>query len=153
MKLFRFETEQLVPASIEVVWHFFSRPENLKRITPPYMGFDILTPVPEKMEAGLIIEYRVRPLWNLPMRWVTEITHLHEPHFFVDEQRFGPYRFWHHRHSFKPLAQGVLMHDLVHYMLPVPLIDEWLNRWIIRPRIQEIFDYRRAKIEEIFGKG
>ncbi len=151
-RLFRFETEQIIPAPMDKVWDFFSSPRNLKIITPPYMGFDILTPVPEKMVAGMIIEYCVRPLWNLPMRWVTEITHVQEPHFFVDEQRFGPYRFWHHRHTFTPVPEGVHMHDLVYYMLPVPLIDGWVNRWIVRPRIEEIFRYRRAKIIELFGE-
>jgi ligand-binding SRPBCC domain-containing protein len=152
MKLFRFETEQTIPAPLEEVWEFFSSPVNLKTITPPYMGFDILTPVPPKMEAGLIIAYTVRPLLGIPMFWVTEITHVDPLRFFVDEQRFGPYRFWHHRHTFKPVDEGVHMTDVVHYALPVPVIDGLINRLIVRPRIEEIFQYRRRKIEEIFGK-
>lgn len=151
MKLFRFETEQVIPAPLEIVWEFFSSPVNLKTITPPYMGFDILTPVPPKMEAGLIIAYTVRPLFNLPMQWVTEITHVDAPRFFVDEQRFGPYKFWHHRHTFTPVEGGVHMHDLVYYALPLPILEGVLNRWLIRPRIEEIFAYRRARITELFG--
>jgi ligand-binding SRPBCC domain-containing protein len=152
MKLFRFETEQVIPAPLDVVWDFFSSPVNLKTITPPYMGFDILPPVPDKMEPGLIIAYTVRPLFNIPMTWVTEITHVEPMRFFVDEQRFGPYRFWHHRHTFTPVAGGVHMRDLVYYALKQPIIDGVINRLMVRPRIEEIFEFRRRKIIELFGE-
>lgn len=151
MKLFRLQTEQVIPASLETVWDFFSSPVNLKTITPPYMGFDILTPVPDKMEAGLIIAYTVRPLLSLPIQWVTEITHVEPMRFFVDEQRFGPYRFWHHRHTFTPVEGGVHMEDLVYYALKQPLIDGVINKLLVRPRLEEIFEYRRRKVEELFG--
>lgn len=152
MNLFRFETEQTIPATLEGVWDFFSSPANLKVITPPYMGFDILTPVPDRMEPGTIIAYTVRPLWGIPMLWVTEISHVEPLRFFVDEQRFGPYRFWHHRHTFTPVDGGVRMTDLVYYALPVPVIDRIINRLIVRPRIEEIFAFRRRKIVELFGE-
>ncbi|MCS6830334.1 MAG: SRPBCC family protein [Armatimonadota bacterium] len=152
MKLFRFETRQTIPAPLEKVWDFFSSPANLKVITPPYMGFDILTPVPEKMEPGTIIAYTVRPLLGIPMFWVTEITHVEPLRSFVDEQRFGPYRFWHHRHTFIPVDGGVEMTDLVYYALPAPIIDGLINRLIVRPRIEEIFAFRRRKITELFGE-
>lgn len=152
MKLFRFETEQVIPAPLDVVWEYFSSPVNLKTITPPSMGFDILTPVPDKMEAGLIIAYTVRPLFNIPMTWVTEITHVEPMRFFVDEQRFGPYRFWHHRHTFTAVAGGVHMHDLVYYALKQPVIDGLIDRVLVRPRIEEIFEFRRRKIIEVFGE-
>lgn len=152
MNLFRFETEQTIPATLERVWDFFSSPANLKVITPPYMGFDILTPVPDRMEPGTIIAYTVRPLWGIPMLWVTEITHVEPLRFFVDEQRFGPYRFWHHRHTFSPVDGGVRMTDLVYYALPVPVMDRIINRLIVRPRIEEIFAFRRRKIVELFGE-
>lgn len=155
--LYRLRQEQLIPATIDEVWHFFSRPENLKTITPPYMGFDILSEVPPVMEAGLIIEYIVRPLLGIPLRWVTEITHLRgpqhgePPYFFVDEQRFGPYTFWHHRHEFHPVEGGVQMLDLVHYRLPGGPIGRLVHPSIVRPRLEEIFSYRQKKVEEIFG--
>lgn len=152
MNLFRFEEEQTIPATLERVWDFFSSPANLKVITPPYMGFDILTPVPDRMEPGTIIAYTVRPLWGIPMLWVTEITHVEPLRFFVDEQRFGPYRFWHHRHTFTPVDGGVRMTDLVYYALPVPVIDRIINRLLVRPRIEEIFAFRRRKIIELFGE-
>lgn len=156
--LYRLKAEQFIPAPMEEVWTFFSRPENLKTITPPYMGFDILSEVPPVMEAGLIIEYRVRPLLGIPLRWVTEITHLKgpqhgpPPYFFVDEQRFGPYVFWHHRHTFEPVEGGVYMTDLVHYRLPAGPLGALVHPWLVRPRLEEIFSYRRAKIEALFGK-
>ncbi|MCS7229471.1 MAG: SRPBCC family protein [Candidatus Kryptonium sp.] len=152
MKIFKFETQQLIPASIDVVWDFFSNPRNLKIITPPYMRFDILNEIPDEMEEGMIIIYTVSPLFNIPMRWVTEITYVEPKVFFVDEQRFGPYKFWHHKHKFFPVEGGTLMIDLVHYMLPVPLIDGILNKLLIAPRIREIFEFRRNKIKEIFGE-
>ncbi|MCS6894598.1 MAG: SRPBCC family protein [Bacteroidia bacterium] len=154
--LYRLMRKQLIPAPIESVWHFFSRPENLKTITPDYMGFDILSSVPPIMEAGIIIEYIVRPLAGIPMRWVTEITHLYgprqgaPPYFFVDEQRFGPYAFWHHRHEFHETNEGVLMIDLVHYKLPLGKVGRLFHPWVIRPRLEEIFDFRERKINEIF---
>lgn len=155
--LYRLKRSQFIPAPIEEVWHFFSRPENLKTITPPYMGFDILSEVPPVMEAGIIIEYIVRPIFGIPLRWVTEITHLHgpqhgaPPYFFVDEQRFGPYTFWHHRHEFHPEGDGVRMIDLVHYKVPGSIIGQMLHPILVRPRLEEIFDYRRQKIEMLFG--
>lgn len=155
--LYQLKQEQLIPAPMEEVWHFFSRPENLKIITPPYMGFDILSEVPPVMEAGLIIEYIVRPLFGIPLRWITEITHLRgpqhgePPYFFVDEQRFGPYTFWHHRHEFHPVEGGVRMLDLVHYRLPGGPIGRIAHTLIIRHRLEEIFNYRRKKVDEIFG--
>lgn len=155
--LYRIRREQIIPAPMAEVWRFFSRPENLKQITPPYMGFDILSEVPEEMEAGIIIEYIVRPLFGIPLRWVTEITHLkgpqhgEPPYFFVDEQRFGPYAFWHHRHEFFPTAEGVRMIDLVHYKVPFGLIGRLVHPWLVRPRLEEIFDYRREKIKELWG--
>ncbi len=150
MKLYRLEARQLIRAHIEAVWDFFSSPANLKIITPPYMGFDILSDVPAKMQPGLIIVYRVRPLFGRPVHWVTEITHVDELRFFVDEQRFGPYRFWHHRHVFLPTADGIEMTDLVHYSLPPPLLDSVVNAFLVAPRLLEIFAYRQKKIIELF---
>jgi len=158
MRLYRLVVAQRIPRALETVWTFFSRPENLKLLTPPYMEFAILSPVPEKMQAGLIIEYRVRPLWNLPMRWVTEITHLHgpedgePPYFFVDEQRFGPYRFWHHRHIFTPQSDGtLLMQDIVHYAVPGGKLGTLFHPLIVRPRLEEIFRFRQEKVRTLFG--
>ncbi|MCS7189808.1 MAG: SRPBCC family protein [Bacteroidia bacterium] len=156
--MYRLARKQLIKAPIEEVWEFFSRPENLKLITPSYLGFEILSEVPPVMEAGIIIEYKVRPLFGIPLRWVTEITHLRgpqhgkPPYFFVDEQRFGPYVFWHHRHEFHPTEKGVMMIDLVHYKLPGGIIlGGIVHSLIVRAKLEGIFEYREHCIEKIFG--
>ncbi|MCX7625801.1 MAG: SRPBCC family protein [Candidatus Sumerlaeaceae bacterium] len=118
--VFQFSASQLVAATLDEVWRFFSSPGNLATLTPPEMGFEILSPIPREMQPGLIIRYRVKPLWGIPVQWVTEITHVEPLRFFVDEQRFGPYRFWHHLHTFEPQGNGVLVSDLVHYAVAVP---------------------------------
>ncbi|MCX7606812.1 MAG: SRPBCC family protein [Bacteroidia bacterium] len=155
--LYRLVRVQEVYAPLSEVWYFFSRPENLSTLTPSYMAFQILSEVPENMEAGILIEYIVRPLWGIPLRWVTEITHVKSPlqgsppYFFVDEQRFGPYAFWHHRHEFYPVEKGVLMRDIVHYKLPGKFLGQLIHPLLIRPRLEEIFNFREKKIREIFN--
>ncbi|MGB9690786.1 MAG: SRPBCC family protein, partial [Candidatus Sumerlaeaceae bacterium] len=132
-RLFRFEQQQLIPTSLERAWEFFCNPANLKTITPPDMGFEILTPVPPVAEPGLIIVYKVRPLLGIPVQWITEITHVVPQQSFVDEQRFGPYRFWHHRHIFEPKDRGVLMTDIIHYALPILVVATLVNNFVVRP--------------------
>ena len=107
--------EQLVNADVDTTWKFFSDPGNLSKITPPYMGFSILSPdLPEQIYPGMLIQYQVSPLLNLKLSWVTEITQVVEKRFFIDEQRFGPYKFWHHQHFFLPVNEGTLIKDIVH---------------------------------------
>ncbi len=145
--------KQKLPISLEEAWDFFSSPANLKTITPPYMGFDITSGFRgEKMYPGQIITYIVKPLFGIPMKWVTEITHVKEPYFFVDEQRFGPYSFWHHKHFFEPIPGGVLMEDTVHYKIPLGPIGDIINRIMVRSKLDEIFDFRFKKLEELFGR-
>ncbi|HSU17624.1 SRPBCC family protein [Longimicrobium sp.] len=149
MKLHLLDRTQKLPISLARAWDFFSDAPNLARITPPWMGFEVTSPLPERMYAGMIVVYRVRPLLGVPLRWVTEITHVDEPRRFVDEQRFGPYRFWHHEHRFSEIDGGVEMRDLVHYALapgggPV-------RRFVVTPRLNRIFDHRRRVLEEMFG--
>lgn len=118
MKLFRLIQQQQLPGSIETAWDFFSTPENLDKLTPPDMEFKILTGAGQRAFEGQIITYRIKPIFNIPMHWVTEITHLRELEYFVDEQRIGPYRFWHHLHRFTPKDNGVFMEDVLDYALP-----------------------------------
>ena len=151
--MFTYEQSQKVPAPIEQVWDFISSPANLKHITPPYMGFDVMTPnLPEKMYEGMIIRYNVSPLAGIKMEWVTEITHIKDLEFFVDMQQKGPYKFWHHQHHLKEIDGGVLMHDIVNYEPPYYFIGQIANKIIINKKLNEIFDFRRNKMEEVFGK-
>lgn len=144
---------QILPISLPEAWDFFSDPKNLKRITPPYMGFDITSELPEgKMYQGMIITYNVSPFLGIPVDWVTEITHVQEPGFFVDNQKSGPFKYWHHQHIFKEISGGIEMTDIVNYAAPVPVIGNLLEAILIEKRVNEIFDYRYKILEELFVK-
>jgi ligand-binding SRPBCC domain-containing protein len=148
--MYQLKRQQLVKTDMATCWDFFSSPGNLQKITPKYMGFDVLTEVPEKMYEGLMIEYRVRPLLGIPMNWITEITHVKEHHFFVDEQRKGPYRIWHHEHHFETVDNGVLMSDIVSYELPFGILGKIAHPILVQRKLNEIFDFRFEIVEEIF---
>jgi len=151
--MYQLRSEQKIPTDLITAWDFISSPRNLKRITPDYMGFEIiLKELPEKMYPGMIIAYKVSPVLGLKMTWVTEITHVDELKFFVDEQRFGPYTIWHHEHKIEAIDGGVLMTDLVTYLPPFGLFGKIANKLFIAKQIQEIFDYRTKALIEIFGE-
>lgn len=150
--MYQFKTKQIIPTDIKTCWDFFSSPANLKAITPSYMGFDILVDISEKMYPGLMIEYRVKPLLGIPMNWITEITHVENLKYFVDEQRKGPYRIWHHEHHFKEIPNGVEMSDIVSYEIPLGILGRLAHPLVVQKKLKEIFDYRFTKVEEIFGK-
>lgn len=151
MKLFRLEKFQLLRVSVPEAWTFFSDPRNLEKITPPELHMVPEQDLPSRMHPGMIVTYRIRLLPGLRTTWVTEITHVEAPHMFVDEQRFGPYRFWHHLHRFTPGPQGVLAEDLVHYGLHGGLLAGWVDAALIRPRLERVFEFRRRILQERFG--
>ncbi|MBM3433072.1 MAG: SRPBCC family protein [Bacteroidetes bacterium] len=143
---------QVLPISIEKAWDFFSDPANLATITPPGMGFHILSDHrPTRMYAGQLIEYRVSPLLGIPMYWMTEITHVVEGKYFIDEQRFGPYTLWHHQHHFQEVAGGVEMTDIVHYKVPFGLLGALADRLFVRQKLKQIFDYRYQAVAQLFS--
>ncbi|MGH9942436.1 MAG: SRPBCC family protein [Pyrinomonadaceae bacterium] len=150
MKLYSLRYQQTLPLDVAGAWDFFSSPHNLPRITPAWLDFQLTCELPERMHAGMIISYRIRPLLGLPVNWVTEITHVNEPFFFVDEQRFGPYRFWHHQHHFRETAAGVEVEDVVHYGLKHRPFGGVLNRVLIRRRLEEIFAFRQRALARMF---
>ena len=141
-KIYKLSRSQYIDASPEKIWEFVSSPGNLARITPPSMGFEITSPVEDKMYEGMIITYRVRPLAGIPVTWVTEITHLTEGRYFVDEQRSGPYSLWHHRHFIEPQGNGTLMTDMVTYIPPLGILGRIANALFIRKKLSRIFDFR-----------
>jgi ligand-binding SRPBCC domain-containing protein len=152
MKIYNLKKTQWMPVSLGEAWSFFSSPANLKKITPPYMGFHITSDLGDgKMYPGQIITYVVTPLWSIPMSWTTEITHVEENRYFVDEQRFGPYAFWHHQHWFFEKDGGVSMTDIVHYALPFDPLGRMVHKPLVRKKLEEIFDYRFKSVEKIFG--
>jgi ligand-binding SRPBCC domain-containing protein len=143
---------QNIPASLDAVWDFFSNPANLQTITPPEMRFRVISKHHgDKIYPGQVIEYKVSPLLNVPLYWMTEITHVKDKEYFIDEQRKGPYRLWHHQHHFREIAGGVEMTDIVHYRNPA-VIGGMANLLFVRGRLKKIFEYRFRKVEEVFGK-
>jgi ligand-binding SRPBCC domain-containing protein len=152
MAFYQFIHEQLFQASVADMWSFISAPKNLKEITPDYMGFEITTPyLSEKMYAGMIISYKVSPVLNFKVDWVTEITHVKENEFFVDEQRIGPYKLWHHQHHLIQMQEGVLMRDIVTYQPPFGILGALANKLLISKKLNEIFSYRKVVLEKKFG--
>lgn len=141
---------QFLPISVEEAWAFFSSPCNLSTITPDWLRFTMTCEAPQQMYAGQILTYSIRPFPFFSLGWVTEITHVREPEFFVDEQRLGPYAFWHHAHHFQEADGGVLMDDIVHYSLPLGPLGDVVHALYVRRRLGEIFDYRRTTLEELF---
>ncbi|MFM2231090.1 MAG: hypothetical protein RL607_2348 [Bacteroidota bacterium] len=152
MKIYTLYSKQYLPITLDEAWEFFSDPKNLNTITPDDMGFKTLSGADRKMYPGQIIQYIVTPLLGIPMKWVTEITHVNDRHFFVDEQRFGPYALWHHKHFFKEVPGGVEMEDIVDYKLPMGFLGQLMHPILVRPRLQQIFEYRRTKLIELFGE-
>jgi ligand-binding SRPBCC domain-containing protein len=151
MKPFLLQRTQTLPIPLATAWEFFSDPRNLSAITPPDLGFRICSAVPERMYAGMVVSYSVTPFGSFSADWTTEITHVREPEFFVDEQRFGPYRFWHHQHLFKEVDQGVEMTDLVHYLLPFGYVG-LVAAGYVRIKLERIFAFRREELIRRFGR-
>ena len=154
MKTYQLKFEQKLPISLEQAWDFFSSPLNLAKITPDHMGFIITSDFKEgqKMYPGMIITYKVSPLLGINLNWMTEITHVQEGKYFVDEQRFGPYALWHHQHHFEEIKGGVHMTDIINYAIPYGFIGRIANSILVENEVRGIFDYREKKVEELFGK-
>ena len=151
MKVYQLKTIQNLPIGIEEAWEFFSNPNNLKVITPKWLNFKVTSELPGKMYPGMIINYKVHPVLGIPINWVTEITHVKEPYYFVDEQRFGPYKLWHHQHHFKETEDGVEMTDIINYALPFDPFSRPINSFLVENRVRGIFKFRENKLGEIFS--
>lgn len=151
MKWYELKRAQVLPISRDKAWDFFSDPRNLSRITPPWLGLTITSDPPTRIYPGLIIPYDVTPLLGIKTRWLTEITQVQEPDLFVDEQRLGPYRFWHHQHRFRVVEGGVEVSDEVHYALPWGPFGRFANALFVRRNLERIFLYRERVLTEIFN--
>lgn len=151
MKLYTLSTKQNLPITLEEAWTFLSDPNNLKTITPDYMGFHIVSGADRPMYPGQIIQYIVTPVLGIKTKWVTEITHVVDRLYFVDEQRFGPYALWHHKHFLKEIPGGVEMEDIVDYKIPLGILGQLVHPIIVKPKLNEIFAYRQKKLIELFG--
>jgi len=144
---------QNIPLELDKVWDFFSSPANLQAITPASLRFNIISKYHgPSMYAGQVIEYKVSPLFGIPLYWMTEITQVLDKKYFIDEQRFGPYSLWHHQHHFKTIDGGVEMTDIIHYKLPLWWLGDAANTLFVRKQLRGIFTYRFQKTAELFGK-
>ena len=151
MKIYRLHTKQNLPITLDEAWELLSDPKNLQKITPEYMGFKILSGADRPMFPGQIIQYIVTPVLNIPTKWVTEITHVVDKKYFVDEQRFGPYKMWHHEHIFEKIDDNnCKIIDKVSYKLPFGLIGRWGHNLLIKKQLKNIFDYRTKIINTQF---
>jgi ligand-binding SRPBCC domain-containing protein len=146
----RLEFKLFVPATMDVVWDFFSSPANLAKITPPEMGFFITSPAQQEMYPGMFITYKVSPVLGIRLKWVTEITQLSFHKFFIDEQRRGPYSIWHHEHHFKEVNGGVEMRDILYYSVPFGFLGNIVDWIFVRRKIYKIFNFREKRIKGIF---
>lgn len=153
MKTYVLKAEQKIPISLDEAWDFFSSPVNLAKITPPGMGFLVTSDyaADAKVYTGMIITYKISPLLGIKMNWMTEITHVADKQYFVDEQRFGPYAMWHHQHHFKEIKGGVQMNDILHYAIPYGVIGQMVNSVYVGKEVSKIFAFREKAIEQMFG--
>ena len=152
MKIYTKKSIQNLPISLNEAWDFLSNPKNLKTITPEYMSFIIESGAEKPMYQGQIIQYIVTPVLGIKTKWVTEITHMQENKYFVDEQRFGPYALWHHKHFIREIPGGVEMEDIIDYKVPFGILGQLVHPFIVKPKLDEIFEYRRMKLIELFGE-
>lgn len=152
MKIYSFRFLQNIPVGLDEAWAFFSSPFNLAKITPS-VGFSITSDIQpdEIMYPGILISYTVAPLAGIKMNWLTEITHIREKEYFVDEQRFGPFAFWHHQHHFKEIEGGITMEDILTYAIPYGFIGRIVNSLAVEKKVLDIFKTRENKINEIFN--
>ena len=151
MKCTQIFKKQLINSDLDTVWNFMSSPNNLSKITPSKMNFKITSTNNTKMYQGMIITYKVSPLLGIPLNWMTEITHVKEKQFFVDEQRMGPYKIWHHEHLFIEKNNGVLMVDIISYKLPFGILGRLVNYLFIKNQLSTIFNYRFNKMNDFFN--
>lgn len=146
------QRKQLIKASIDETWDFFSSPINLSKITPKAMNFVITSDLPDKAYEGQIITYKVSPILGIPMKWMTEITNVEAPYRFVDNQLVGPYKVWHHQHYFESVPGGTMMTDIVHYSISPWLLGGIADALFVRKQLENIFNYRYEQIELMFNQ-
>jgi ligand-binding SRPBCC domain-containing protein len=152
MKLYQLHKKQNLPIDKKTAWEFLSNPKNLKIITPDYMSFDMTSKSDKPMYAGQILQYIVTPLLGIKTKWVSEITHVEEGKYFVDIQLYGPYALWHHKHFINEIDGGVEMEDIIDYKIPLGFLGQLVHPFLVKPKLEEIFNYRTKKLEELFGK-
>jgi len=150
MKIYQLNAKQKLSIPLDDAWSFFSDPRNLPKITPTWLNLKVTSDLPDRMYEGMIITYKVYPLAGIPSNWVTEITQVKEKNFFVDEQRFGPYKFWHHQHHFKEINGDIEMEDIITYALPLDPLSRPINSLFVGKKVKEIFEFRKEVLKKLF---
>jgi ligand-binding SRPBCC domain-containing protein len=145
----KLEQEQFLPLTLDQAWQFFATPKNLNEVTPDNMVFEIISGLSDTMYEGMLINYRLKPMLNIPINWCSEITHIKEKDYFVDEQRRGPYKMWHHEHHFKAKEGGVLMTDILYYEVGKSVFGWLAGKLFVHKKVKAIFEYRRRTLEKI----
>lgn len=153
MKSYLLKYETFIPTTLDKAWDFFTSPLNLVKITPTDINFVVTSEFKDsdKVYPGMIITYFISPLFSIKLRWMTEITHVKEKEYFVDEQRFGPYALWHHQHHFKQVEGGVMMTDIINYAIPYGFIGRIANSLFVKKKLREVFSFREEVIRNLFG--
>ena len=152
MKIYTFHRKQKLPITLNEAWKFLSNPKNLSTLTPKEMNFTIISKDEKRMYAGQVIQYSVTPIAGIKATWISEITHLEEGKYFVDLQLYGPYAFWQHKHFIHDIDGGVEMEDIIDYKVPMGILGQLVHPFIVKPKLDEIFEYRRKKLIELFGE-
>jgi ligand-binding SRPBCC domain-containing protein len=151
MAVHRLKDEILIKAPLEEVWSFFANPKNLQKITPDSMGFrHEFEPDAEMVYPGMLLVYKVSPLFGIPLTWVTEITEVEPKKRFVDNQRKGPFGMWHHIHEFESTSEGTLVRDLLYYKMPFGILGEMVHNLTVKKQTEEMFKFRKKALQEIF---
>jgi ligand-binding SRPBCC domain-containing protein len=152
MKIHNLHREQFLPISIEAAWNFFSAPENLDKLTPPEVKFETLSAQDKPLHHGMKIKYKLRPLMNIPVMWETLILGVDVPYKFIDKQLKGPYALWEHTHTFAAVNGGVKITDDVIYALPFGFLGSLMHAIVVKKKLSQIFDFRRAALVRLFGQ-
>ena len=152
MKIYTLHKTQKLPISVDEAWEFLSDPKNLKIITPAKMSFDIISGADRPIYAGQILQYKVTPMMGIRTKWVSEIKSIVPKKYFVDEQLYGPYSLWHHKHFIRKIEGGVEMEDIIDYKIPLGILGQMIHPLLVKPRLEEIFNYRQKKLVELFGE-
>ena len=149
-KTYTLKRQQVVPSGRSEVFTFFSDAFNLEQLTPSFLNFQVTTPAPIDIQTGTVIEYRIR-LFGVPMFWRTRITSFVPEESFVDNQEKGPYRLWHHTHTFEEVPEGTLMTDVVRYRLPFGILGTLAHTLFVRRTLDKIFNFRRDSLQQLMG--
>jgi ligand-binding SRPBCC domain-containing protein len=152
MKIYTLHKKQQLPISLDEAWAFLSNPKNLSIITPDKMRFTMMTKIDRPLYTGQVIQYIVTPMLGIKTKWVSEITHIEEKKYFVDEQMYGPYALWHHKHFVKEIEGGVELEDIIDYKVPFGFLGQLVHPFLVKPKLEEIFNYRQEKLQALFGK-